>query len=230
MGEMRFADRRTQGTMDDGAAWCDGEEGFRCRRHPSWRRNGVCVYCLRDRLLRLCPDCARARPCTCSVPPPPPSSSFSASSSSSSFSSSDFAPPLPPLHRGIGAVGRVSELIETEPAFQRSRSAAFSFLRVGDRAPAPPRRGFWWFTKMGSEKRKDNAAAASEVRFSRSRSVGVERLPATDRGRRGGGGGGRREEKAKNWGWHFPSPMKAFVIKHRKSSAVARDRSPICRA
>ncbi|CAL5025703.1 unnamed protein product [Urochloa decumbens] len=70
----------------------------RCRRHPPVPGGGVCPHCLRDRLLRLCPECACARPCACSC----------ASSSSS----------------GAAEVGRVHSLIDRERRVARSRSAA----------------------------------------------------------------------------------------------------------
>lgn len=80
-----------------------GDE-WRCRKHPPLPCRGVCPHCLRDRLLRLCPDCACARPCPC------------ASSSSPSSSSSASG----------GAVGRVYSLIERESRIGRSRSVAAS--------------------------------------------------------------------------------------------------------
>ncbi|XP_059307062.1 uncharacterized protein LOC132058720 [Lycium ferocissimum] len=44
------------------------EEAWKCPKHPSKnkRRTGVCSICLRDRLSKLCPNCANVRPsCTC---------------------------------------------------------------------------------------------------------------------------------------------------------------------
>ncbi|XP_006652725.2 uncharacterized protein LOC102699581 [Oryza brachyantha] len=79
-----------------------GDE-WRCRKHPALSCGGVCPYCLRDRLLRLCPECAHTRPCPCA-------SSSSPSSSSSAASGS--------------AVGRVYSLIERERRMGRSRSVA----------------------------------------------------------------------------------------------------------
>ncbi|KAL5216125.1 hypothetical protein ABZP36_007526 [Zizania latifolia] len=78
----------------------------RCQKHPALSCSGVCPYCPRDRLLRLCPECARTHPCSCA-------------SSSSSAS-------------GI-AVARVYSLIERERRMGRSRSvAAGGGGRVGD--------------------------------------------------------------------------------------------------
>lgn len=196
---------------DDGAGW-------RCRKHPSCShpRYGVCPCCLRDRLLRLCPDCANERPCGCILP----SSSSSSSSSLSSISFADLAGSVVG-GAGIGAVGLVSRLIESEPAFGRSRSVGFQFLRTrsvashvdGGGAPPPTRGGRWWasfwpFSRAAG--RKDSSIAAAEL--SRSKSVG----PA-------GSGGG--EEKGKGWGWHLPSPMNAF--RHRRSTKVVEERSPL---
>ncbi|KAG8059801.1 hypothetical protein GUJ93_ZPchr0002g26394 [Zizania palustris] len=81
----------------------DGDEWW-CRKHPVARSGGgVCPHCLRDRLLRLCPNCAHVRPCPCTC----------ASPSSSSSASGD-------------AVDRVHTLIEREHRIARSRSVAAS--------------------------------------------------------------------------------------------------------
>ncbi|CAN6299096.1 unnamed protein product [Urochloa humidicola] len=46
-----------------------GGDKMRCRKHPGARsRGGVCPYYLRDRLLRLCPNCA-VRPCPSATSP-----------------------------------------------------------------------------------------------------------------------------------------------------------------
>ncbi|RLM79767.1 uncharacterized protein C2845_PM12G23890 [Panicum miliaceum] len=80
-----------------------GEE-WRCRKHPAARSGGgVCPCCLRDRLLRLCPNCAHVRPCACAASCASPSSSSSASGD---------------------AVGRVHSLIEREHRIARSRRRA----------------------------------------------------------------------------------------------------------
>ncbi|KAE8804286.1 hypothetical protein D1007_19864 [Hordeum vulgare] len=75
-------------------------DDWRCRKHPPVPCGGVCPHCLCDRLLRLCPDCARTRPCPCASPSSPSSSASSAS------------------------VGRVCSLIERERRIGRSRSVA----------------------------------------------------------------------------------------------------------
>lgn len=97
------------------AFYVDEEEIWKCPKHPSKRRrSGVCPVCLRERLGSLCPDCANVRPCGCC-----------ATTSSSSSSSGDGA--------GLGSVGRLSNLIESEPSFRRSRSLAIPFLRSRSR-------------------------------------------------------------------------------------------------
>ncbi|PON48033.1 hypothetical protein PanWU01x14_240260 [Parasponia andersonii] len=99
------------------AFYADEEEVWKCPKHPSKRRrSGVCPVCLRERLGSLCPDCANVRPCGCC-----------ATTSSSSSSSGDGG------GAGLGSVGRLSNLIESEPAFRRSRSVAIPFLRSRSR-------------------------------------------------------------------------------------------------
>lgn len=99
------------------AVYIEEEEIWKCPKHPSKRRrNGICPVCLRDRLISLCPDCANVRPCSCCAATATSSSSASSSSSFSLFSSSS--------SRG----GRVSDLIDGEPAFRRSRSVGIPFL------------------------------------------------------------------------------------------------------
>ncbi|KAL5214677.1 hypothetical protein ABZP36_003829 [Zizania latifolia] len=101
-----------------------GDE-WRCRRHPALSCGGVCPYCLRDRLLRLCPECAHTRPCPCA--------SSSSPSSSSSASGS--------------AVGRVYSLIERERRMGRSRSVAAGGGGGGGGRVGDERRKskvFWW--------------------------------------------------------------------------------------
>lgn len=99
------------------AVYIEEEEVWKCPKHPSKRRrNGICPVCLRDRLISLCPDCANVRPCSCCAATTASSSSASSSSSFSLFSSSS--------SRG----GRVSDLIDGEPAFRRSRSVGIPFL------------------------------------------------------------------------------------------------------
>ncbi|XP_010933472.1 uncharacterized protein [Elaeis guineensis] len=216
--------------MEEIALWEEEEEeeeGWRCRKHPSQPCYGVCAACLRDRLLLLCPDCANVRPCGCS-----PLSSSSSLSSASSLSSFSYAV----LGRSgscgaaIGAVGRVSNLIQSEPAFRRSRpefqllrsrSVAAALGEPGVAAPPQDRGGrgwgaFWPFSRRKGDG-EEQERKPPEVQLSRSRSVGVVAYPDS------GGGGG----KAKGWRSYFPSPMKAF--RYRKSTKVVKQRSPLSR-
>lgn len=120
------------------AAYMDEEEVFKCPKHPSKRRrNGICPTCLRDRLITLCPDCANVRPCACC----PATTSSSSSSSSSSFS---FFSSASSSRRG----GRVSDLLDKEPGFRRSRSVGVPFL----------------FTRFAREKQAENPPARKRSR------------------------------------------------------------------
>ncbi|XP_011028174.1 PREDICTED: uncharacterized protein LOC105128276 [Populus euphratica] len=103
------------------ALYVDEEEIWKCPKHPfKRRRTGICHVCLRERLSSLCPDCANARPCACYATTASSSSGYSSfSSSSHRFSSAAV----------VGSVGRVSNLIGSEPSFRRSRSVAVPFLR-----------------------------------------------------------------------------------------------------
>ncbi|XP_058104045.1 uncharacterized protein LOC131248025 [Magnolia sinica] len=201
----------------------DEEESGKCGKHPSQPRNGVCPICLRDRLILLCPDCANVRPCGCCHP----SDFLSSSSSSSSFSSA--AVDVSKYGSGIGAVGRMSLLIDTEPSFQRSRSAAFQFLRTksdrkgdGIRPPPPQNRSrssFLWFLRAEKTKRKVEEVKKTD-KLPRSRSVGISCY--SDPGEVSGG-----DVRLKGWGWHFPSPIKVF--RQPKTVKVVHERSPLYR-
>ncbi|KAG1354293.1 hypothetical protein COCNU_07G004050 [Cocos nucifera] len=212
--------------MEEVALWEEEEEGWKCRKHPSQPRYGVCPVCLWDRLLLLCPDCANVCPCGCF----PPSTSSSSASSFSSLSA-DFAR-SGGGGAGIGAVGRVVHLIESELAFRRSRSVGFHLLqsrsvaaRGGETGNGgrPRARGRWgwaafWLLSRRKEERGQESRSTAPVKLSRSASVGVVAYPDSV-----GGSGGR----SKGWGWHFPSPMKAF--RYPKSTKVVQQRSPLCR-
>ncbi|KAF8379070.1 hypothetical protein HHK36_028497 [Tetracentron sinense] len=189
----------------------DEEEIWKCRRHPSkHRRTGVCPICLRDRLISLCPYCANVRPCACC-----PTSSSSSSSSSFSLSSTD----VPKSSSGIGSVGRVSNLIDSEPAFRRSRSAAFQFLRpisvdkdAGFRLPPPGNRRKSLFGSVFKGRKEEEEKKDEEVKkMVRSKSVGIS-------GYSDSGG----EIRNKGWGWYFPSPIKIF--RHPKTAKVLQER------
>ncbi|RWW04983.1 hypothetical protein GW17_00031764 [Ensete ventricosum] len=198
----------------------EAEAGWKCWKHPVQTSYGVCPGCLRDRLLRLCPDCANVRPCGCFPSPP-------SSSSSSSHSSAE----LPESGAAVGAVGLVSILVDSEPAFRRSRSVGFPLPRSRstavpdvDSVAAPPRarRGrkgwapFWPFLRAARRKE------SSEAELYRSRSAAAERseAPAGGRGSEGKAKGGR-------W-WHLPRPMRVF--RHWKSATkVMQERLPLRR-
>ncbi|KAM0917071.1 hypothetical protein ACQ4PT_009804 [Festuca glaucescens] len=184
------------------AAVAVGGDEWRCRRHPAARSGGgVCPYCLRDRLLRLCPSCARVRPCPCA-------SACAASPSSSSSPSGD-------------AVGRVHSLIEREHRIARSRSvagsssaamAAAAVVGVGGRRKAR----VWGWTPFWRTLAKEAGAAEVEedeedrLGLARSSSVSATAVDA------------KAVAAKARWGWHFPSPMKAF--RHRRSSASMPER------
>lgn len=194
------------------------EDFWKCRKHPSSRRRtGVCPSCLRDRLLLLCPDCANLRPCNCF-----PSSLSSSSSSSFSSHSYSIDPARSSVSGAIGSVGRVSSLIESEPAFRRTRSAAFLLLRRSrsdpvEEAAAAVEKGRRWGSFLGFLKGREKG---EEEKFSRSRSVGVSILHSDSAATAGEG-----TLKAKKW--QFPSPMRAF--RQKKTTRVVQERSALCR-
>ncbi|XP_043694811.1 uncharacterized protein LOC122645572 [Telopea speciosissima] len=202
----------------------DEEEIWKCQKHPSKRRStGICPLCLRDRLLQLCPHCANLRPCACCT------SSSSSSSSSFSFSSSMDAPKS---GAGIGAVGRVSNLIDSEPAFRRSRSNTFTFIRrrpSDKEAVAPPtpdlsrsRSSLWSMFKPSSktkkaEEEKEEKLQTEKVKMRRSKSVGISSFSEST----------AVDSKLKGKSWYFPSPMKVF--RQPKTTKVVQELSPMYR-
>lgn len=216
------------------AIYMDEEEVWKCPEHPTKRhRSGICPTCLRERLSSLCPDCANVRPCACSCSTVTTSSSSSSSSSFSRFSISGGEN----LSAGIGTVGRVTSLIESEPAFRRSRSVAVSmFMRsmskskpvdaaTEERSKAKTTTAFWGWLKGGgsignnnSNNKKGNKEVDVEeerrVKMRRSRSVAVT---TSDYGKSKGG-----------TKWYFPSPIKAFR-QSRLSKVVLQERSPMYR-
>lgn len=177
-----------------------GGDEWRCRKHPAARSGGgVCPYCLRDRLLRLCPNCARVRPCPCTC----------ASPSSSSSASGD-------------AVGRVHSLIEREHRVARSRSvAASSSAAMASVASSGRRKArVWGWTPFWKAAAKDGGAAEEEdeeerLGLARSSSVSATAVEAK-------AVAAKAAATKARWGWHFPSPMKAF--RHRRSSASMPER------
>ncbi|KAK8449502.1 hypothetical protein SEVIR_7G230600v4 [Setaria viridis] len=166
---------------------------WRCRRHPPMPGGGVCPHCLRDRLLRLCPDCACPRPCACSC----------ASSPSSSSS-------------GASAVGRVHSLIERERRVARSRSVAVHAPVGADRGR--PKSGVWGWVSFWKPPPPPNAAARCKdveqeyddaVALARSRSVSMAPAPAAAEV--------KGAQKAGGWGRLIPGKIKA--LRNRKSRA-----------
>lgn len=215
------------------AFYADEEEVWKCPKHPSKRRrSGICPTCLRERLTNLCPDCANVRPCACCT-----SSSSSSSSSFSFFSSSSSAGDASRSTR-VGSVGRLSNLIDSEPAFRRSRSLAIPFLhsRFAEASPPVNRRksSFWSVfrtqkSKECEEEREDGKSKieieaeekyAHQMMMMRSRSVSVP--VASD-----SGAGNMRSSSVKSRGLYFPSPIKFF--RQSKTSKVVQERSPLYR-
>ncbi|CAM8896817.1 unnamed protein product [Rhodiola kirilowii] len=179
----------------------DIDDAWKCYKHPSRRRRvGVCPTCLRDRLLSLCPNCANSLPCPCF---PAATDSSSSSSSFSRFSVDSSS---------VGAIGRVSSLIESEPSFRRSRSVAIPFLSsrfstVDDknvpnrRKPTPLSSSLW--SVFGIFKKEEKTSAEEDrmtVSITRSKSVSLWRSSES----------GKVLKASGIKGWHFPSPMKVF--------------------
>lgn len=211
----------------------DEEEVWKCPKHPSKRRrSGICSVCLRDRLATLCPDCANVRPCACCATTTTAATTSSSSSSSSSFSRFS--------HDAFGGpTSRVSNLIESEPAFRRSRSLAIPFLRSRSRfvgTDTEPREtspvtsktksSSFWSLFRSQQKNNNNKVDTKDentnkaAMMMRSRSVAVS-MTSDSVGR-------DRENKAKSRGWYyFPSPIKAF--RQSKISKVVHERSPLYR-
>ncbi|KAE8698099.1 Detected protein of unknown function [Hibiscus syriacus] len=194
------------------AFYADEEKVWKCAKHPSKRRrSGICPVCLQNKLASLCPDCAHTRPCACTG---------ATSSSSSSFSSfSDF-----------GAVFREPSLVETEPAFRRSRSLAISFLRLKpenlteknglsannntNKTPS------FWSVFRGStntSKRFDSGDHRREVEKESVTTAVDERMMmrksrsmATAMTSRSGIGDSKSSTSTKGKGWYLTSPMKVL--------------------
>ncbi|XP_054825601.1 uncharacterized protein LOC129323076 [Prosopis cineraria] len=224
------------------ALFLDEDEVWKCSKHPSKRRrSGICPVCLRERLLALCPECGSIRPCSCCA-----TSCSSSSSSSSSFSRFS-------VHTsGVGAIGRVHNQIDTEPALRRSRSMAIPFLRSRtrfsgsdrgldpdstDESPALNRsrstRSFWSMFKPQKSSRSEVQEDQDPRKVLAGESVGdASTRTATTMTRSrsvamSDSGGRERRSSAKGRGWFFPSPMKAF--RQPKASKVNQERSPLYR-
>ncbi|CAI9784996.1 unnamed protein product [Fraxinus pennsylvanica] len=202
------------------ACYIDEEEVWKCPKHPSKRRrsNGICPTCLRDRLVILCPDCAKVRPCAC----------VSATSSSSASSSSSFSY-LNGRGDGGSVGGRVSNLIDGEPSFRRSRSLAIPFLRSknstgSDMIKTP---SFWSVLKRSKTKRSEPTKENGTVNHSIHNDENVEsnnkiddfarmmmRSRSVSAGTRMTSAFGRDDVRSsasvKGKSWYFPSTMKVF--------------------
>ncbi|OQU82229.1 uncharacterized protein LOC8071083 [Sorghum bicolor] len=181
-------------------------DDWRCRRHPplTLPGGGVCPHCLRDRLLRLCPDCACPRPCACS--PSSPSSSSS----------------------GASAIGRVHSLIEREHRVARSRSvAAHGSVGVGG-DQRRPKSGVWgWvsFRKPPPPPPPPAAAAGCRdveqeyddaVALARSRSVSSMAEAAVPEAK-------GPPNKAARWGKLIPGKIKALRNRKPRPAGDWRD-------
>lgn len=186
------------------AFYAEEDEVWKCSTHPSKRRRtGICPSCLKERLAALCPDCANVRPCSC----------YAATTSSSSSASSSFS-----LH--FSDAGRISNLIDGEPAFRRSRSSAFPFFRsarysTADDKTAPGKlagKSFWSVIWWQKNPRKEKMEAVMR----RSRSVAVSVT-------------GNEQKTSKGKGWYFPSPMNVFRQSNSKTSKFVHERSPLHR-
>ncbi|XP_024995447.1 uncharacterized protein LOC112528657 [Cynara cardunculus var. scolymus] len=236
------------------AFYLDEEEVWKCPNHPSKRRRtGICPTCLRERLVTLCPECANTRPCACC--PAPIDSTSSSSSSSSSFSRFQFSRGGS-LRDGFlssaaaGEVGRVSNLIESEPAFRKSRSLAIPFLRSRskyagadrdrqfvkeDKKPLPrvsrSKINFWSVFRVSKTKKCDVHGDGLEEDSNKSDiSAATDDYSRMMRSRSVAVGAGESFSSvaAKRRGWYFPSPMKAF--RQSKTSKVQlHERSPMHR-
>lgn len=227
------------------ALYLDEEEIWKCLKHPSKRRKiGICPACLRERLAKLCPDCANVRPCCC----------YATTSSSSSSASSSFSR-FSVTGDGVGVVGKVHNLIDREPSLRKSRSMAIPFLRSRSRFSGGIKeidhdntkdspvingsrsaRSFWSMFKTnnrnrgsGSESERDWEAkkilaverdidVSRTAVMARSRSVAVASSVSGD---------GELKPRSKGKGWSFPSPMKVF--RQPKASKVVQERSPLYR-
>ncbi|XP_022736679.1 uncharacterized protein LOC111289696 [Durio zibethinus] len=217
------------------AFYVDEEEVWKCPKHPSKRRrSGICPVCLREKLASLCPDCAHARPCACSA---------TSSSSSSSSSFYRFSTATAGDISGVGAFGRVPNLIESEPSFRRSRSLAIPFLRskpeslterndfAGNKSKTPS----FWSMFRASNKSKRYESEDRQIKGEN------DRIPAEEERRRmmrksrsvavtsHSGIGELKSSPSTKWkGWYFPSPMKVFR-QTRVSKLVFQERSPLYR-
>ncbi|KDP30037.1 hypothetical protein JCGZ_18613 [Jatropha curcas] len=226
------------------ALYIDEEDVWKCPKHPTKRRRtGICHVCLRERLSSLCPDCANVRPCSCCA-----ATTSTSSSSSSSFSRFSAAAASESYASGIGTVGRVSNLIESEPSFRRSRSLAVPFLRSSKPSidhdcsnhskDSPKTTSPFWslFKSTGSSGNRSNRGDVERQNvleqqeskkneeerrrmMRKSRSVAVAVTSDSV---------GADIKPSKGKGWYFPSPIKAFKQSISRGIMV-QERSPLYR-
>nr|XP_043607733.1 uncharacterized protein LOC122579601 [Erigeron canadensis] len=234
------------------ALYMDEEQVWKCPKHPSKRRrSGICPTCLRERLITLCPECANTRPCSCCRHDSSTlSSSSSSSNSSSSFSIFQFSRggSLRAPDTGAGETGRVSTLIESEPAFRKSRSLAVPFLRSrskyvdndqefinnNNKPPLilPPvsrkKINFWSVFKVSKNKKCDMHSDNDDHKSNTTQDEDYSTMMMR-RSRSVAVGGADRDSNfspaVKRRGWYFPSPIKAF----RQSKLQLHQRSPMHR-
>ncbi|AES95851.1 hypothetical protein MtrunA17_Chr5g0411201 [Medicago truncatula] len=229
------------------ALYLDEEEIWKCLKHPSKRRKiGICPVCLRERLAALCPDCANVRPCSCYAST---SSSSSASSSFSRFSVTG---------DGVGAVGKVNNLIDREPPLRRSRSMAIPFLRSrsrfsgagGDKELVPDRdspaingsksaRSFWSIFKAhksnsnrGSESERDwemKKVLTEEIDGDVSRKAAVMARSRSVAVTAVSAGDGEFRAAPRSKGKGWFFPSPMKVFRQSKASKVVQERSPLYR-
>ncbi|KAM3322306.1 hypothetical protein P3S67_003457 [Capsicum chacoense] len=238
------------------AFYLDEEEIWKCPKHPSKRRrNGVCPVCLKDRLVILCPDCANVRPCACYA-----STASSSSSASSSFSIFSTSSGRSNGGGGGGCDGvcsaaRVSNLIDSEPAFLRSRSVGIPFLRSRDKNSVERKNqqisnkmnktpSFWSVFKLSSKSRRNGDNSEKEELKEGTKAdifhdnnineITADRIEDFAKMMKRSRSMSvvitsisGKESPAKSKGWHFPSPMKVF--RQSKASKLAHERSPLYR-
>lgn len=225
------------------ALYVDEEEVWKCPKHPSKRRRtGICHVCLREKLSSLCPDCAHVRPCSCYYA----AASIATTTTSSGSASSSFSRFSSVVAAGIGSVGRVSTLIESEPSFRRSRSLAVPFLRSKpavnqdytlrrDSATTTTTTSFWSLFKGTDANRsrrsevepnsvvsEDDAMRKNDAKDERRRMLRKSRSVAVT-----SDSGVADVRSSKGRSWYFPSPIKVF--RQSISRGMVHERSPLYR-
>ncbi|XP_050231064.1 uncharacterized protein LOC126680066 [Mercurialis annua] len=200
------------------AHYIDEEDVWKCPKHPSKRRRtGICHVCLRERLSSLCPHCAKVRPCSCSA-----TTTTAHKSSADSFVAE------------IGTVGRVSNLIDGEPAFRRSRSVAIPFLRSKPSVDSKDSRNivssssFWSRFRSGNSSRREAESNLTAASNGYENDNNKERRRSMMRKSRSVAVTSESAKSAKGRGWYFPSPIKAFRQSISRGIMV-HERSPLHR-